>query len=316
MTVRAIVLFAIAWLAVSEARSNGPNSNCTSELLRIVASITRIDPANSTASIQKGTSIREGRVRDCVNAGETVVLKDKSQKVELLVRGKLVLVSHDTTPDGLYRVPAGAFDAVSTGASAWLSGFMDINRIMASPAQRPRPTYIPRGSESGEPAKVSPKPLSRVSLLSRLPTQLIASGSVLLLSWNDGTGPWTCRATAQGQRPVGESVSTTDNWWCGLRVEGSTPVRVIVEDALEQRLSWDIEVVSESRIPRPDWIAKPDQISAADRAAWALWLWSSAGPEWRLQALGMLNVSAEGSWLGGHAASSLLSDVPVIQPRR
>lgn len=293
--------------------------SCAHDLFSITGSIMRIKPADLPVKVlpNNGTSPEYRNIGGCLRPGEILSLqanKDKKHEVELFIKGKPVLITTGGTYNGTYKVPEGAVVTALESAIAFLEGIKELPSAIGIPPRKPIPTNIPRGdsANSKDQTPVPRQPLRNIHILRNLPKQEIASTAAIVLSWRNGESPWKCEGQDQDETTVIKSQSVSTGW-CEITINGQSPVQLSVKDARGDTISWNAAIVSPDVVPRPDWIKQTDKpLSSADRAAWAIWVWRTAGPRWRLQALSMLHEISEDSWLAAYLLNSILDDDPII----
>jgi hypothetical protein len=150
----------------------------------------------------------------------------------------------------------------------------------------------------------------------RLPSQRLTPAIAPIVTWKDGAAPFVCEAQS-GEGATLWTVKVPDSKRsCAFTSDLTKVSRVTVHDAQAQTVTWDITPASWSDVPRPEWISSASfSGSAADRTAWAFWLWKEAGPEWRLQALSMLNELASQEFLAGYLRDNILAETAGYAPR-
>lgn len=287
--------------------------DCSSGLLGIVASIERIDPPDLLVNVQRtpGAPTEQRKVDTCLRGGEIVTLhKNRVQKVQLFANGDFFWITAGPPHNGIYKVPES--QTILEKAKSYIDAIEDLKLAIRSSPQTSRGTFV-RGELDDKTPNLPPhQPLEHIRILRNLPTQQIASTAAIALSWREGTGPWKCEGLLRNM-PASESLSATTSW-CVLPSTKHPLTRLSVRDARGAQIGWNVITVSATVVPRPGWINQPeDRLSPADRTAWAIWVWRSAGPQWRLQAVSMLSETADKSWLAGYVFNSILNDAPLIQ---
>lgn len=288
---------------------------CSSGLLGVDASIYRIEPADLPVNVQSamGTQAEERKAGDCLRAGEILTLQNKAQKVVLFTKGDFKPITADPPQNGVYEAPKGI--SFSDKAAAWVNMLKELKSITSTPIRESTGTSTPRG-EADRDNNLAPmprQPLQNIKTLRHLPWQQISSNATVLLSWRGGESPWKCAGLGQDGAAVTEAQSVSGNW-CVLSIIQRPPMRLSVKDARGDKIGWNVATVSPAAVPRPEWIAQPETgLSSADRTAWAIWVWKSAGSQWRLQALSMLNENSKSSWLAGYVLNSILNDAPIVR---
>lgn len=313
IAVTSVFFVFLSLLSTNTTEAVEHTTGCSSDLLSVVASIYRIEPPNLPVNVQsaKGAQIETRKIHDCLRAGEILTLQDKAQKVELFIKNNFVRITAGKPFNGTYKVPEGV--PFSDKASAYIKAAVELFSITSSPLRTPTATGISRGDSDNDLLPSPRQPLRNIQTLRNLPTQQIASNTTAVLSWREGDGPWTCEGLAQDGATVTESESVSRGW-CVIPKTERPLVRLLVKDARGDKIGWNVSTVSSAAIPRPEWINQPEEtLSSADHTAWAIWVWRSAGPQWRLQALSMLNENSESSWLAGYVLNGILNDAPVVR---
>jgi hypothetical protein len=316
VTVATFVLFGfMEALLASTAKAAEPVSGCGAGLFSVVASVTRIKPANLPVKVQinQNAPAEDRKVGTCLKAGEILSLTQANQEVELFIKGKFVLVTSGPPFNGMYMIPHG-WAAASDAAAAWVAGLSDLPSAIGVPPHKPTATAISRGEPIDEKSQgtTSWQPLRHIQTLRNLPKQQIVANANVILSWRNGEGPWLCQGLSTDRANVGEAQSMSSGW-CAFRLTDRDTARLAVKDRRGDQIGWNVLVVSHADVPRPEWIkGSDDTITIPDRAAWAVWVWQASGPQWRLQSMSMLNEIAEESWLAGYVLNSILVDAPLV----
>lgn len=314
-TVASVFFGILSLLSTGATEAVEPTSGCSSGLLGVVASIYRIVPPDLPVNVQrtKEAQIEKRNIRACLKGGEILTLQNRAQKVQLLVNGKFVWITAGPSFRGSYKVPESV--SISEKAANFINGIGELASITSVPFRTPTPTGISRG-DSDDDNNLEPRPrqpLENIRTLRNLPTQQIASNAAVVLSWREGDGPWKCEGLDQDRATVTESQPVSSGW-CVLSIVQRPPVTLSVKDARGDQIAWNVTMVSPAAVPRPEWITQPETtLSPADRTAWAIWVWRSAGPQWRLQALSMINETSGSSWLAGYVLNSILNDAPLVR---
>jgi hypothetical protein len=291
----------------SIARAEAPR--CPDTLLGVRALVTRVDPVGQTFAKQLANGRQETiGVRGVVCVGDSVVLPAGGpvRQVELYVGSSIEVV----TPQKPFRNEGGVVASTKRAAQFVLQALGAVGELRAPPF--PTATES-RGGPAAEGAPV--RQVRPLPALKDLPAQRLTADTPPVISWRDGRGPYRCEA----RDDVGTATVTTsvgrDDAWCAFRAGTKGAVALLVIDARAGRTAWDIQPTGWAEVPRPDWVgADLRAVSGPDRAAWALWLWKNGGPEWRLQALGMLNLLAPTVWTAGYARDSILANLPELAP--
>jgi hypothetical protein len=99
---------------------------------------------------------------------------------------------------------------------------------------------------------------------------------------------------------------------CDIKVD-TNPARLEVRESggddllTGDNLTWRLTAASDRDLPRPPWLSRAKAIVGdADRTAWAVWLFKSGDPTWRLQSLSMLQSARGTVWFAGYFLDSVL----------
>lgn len=303
----AVALVSTAAATWSVASTPSP---CYGSALAIAAQVASVEPRG--AQLHKRTDWAAdvpASVGDFICRGESVHLAvgGPVTRAELFVNGEMRVL----TAGSRFDAPTGLL-AVGSGALSFLSRALEGLSTLRSPPDVPKPT-APRGGGGGDALDL---PVKRNRLLDRLPRQSFVGGLPLIVSWRDGTGPYRCEATSG----AGELLSTKDaeaqQSWCELSAPSGDLTQAHARDARGKAVSWGVRTVAWRDVPTPPWwTSSAVDGMPGDAIAWAWWLWTSAGPEWRLQALSMLHRDAERIWLAGYLRNIVLAEATEALPR-
>ena len=239
--------------------------------------------------------------------GESVVLAKNSpvKRVELYVGWRREWV----TPDHPFHNTGGVVSAAqqSIGFASRVLGLAKDVRAPPVPT-----TTAARGGADDAPSR----PLRTLRALSDLPTQRLTSDVAPVLAWREGSLPYRCEArNDRGDTVASAAAPDTHDAWCAFDRNAGGTVQLLVIDADSAQQSWDVGPARWTDVPKPAWLASDARgLAPGDRIAWALWLWKSAGPEWRIQALAMLNQLAPTTWAAGYARDCILAEMPNLTP--
>lgn len=287
---------------------------CPGGLFSIRAMVTRVQPADASlfrraaaggapVPLAVGGVLCEG---DALEFGPVA-----PTTVEIYEAGEVVTLDGRRGP---YRVRSGA-RAVLAAASAYIGSAFGGLGDLALPQDRPRPTASRGDAADAEGASA---PIRPVRPLRDLPRQRLSVEARPVLAWTGGTPPYACQAL-DADAEVRWSAGGLQTGWCGADADPAHTARLVVRDARGSSAGWNVQPAAADAVPRPPWLsgpAAPDAaLSSADRTAWAIWLWQSAGPEWRLQAVAMLDAQAGREWLARYFLDSVLGELPLLEPR-
>ena len=277
----------------------------------IQAMVTRIDP--STGKVGKrpvGGRSADVVVNGVLCEGETLLFPKGSEKVvvELYEAGRVVIVDARQEP---YTIRGGASEVLSA-ALAYVATAFEGALGLGLPPSRPQPTAS-RGKDAPEAA--STRQIQAILHLRNLPRQRITDGTRPVVAWREGAGPYACQALSDGTAVLWARTDL-DAGWCEFGADMQRTARLVVRDARGRSAGWNVVRAVWTEVPRPEWIALGTPVvSSADLTAWAIWIWEKAGPQWRLQSLGMLNAEASSEWLASYFLDSVLAETPLLAPR-
>jgi hypothetical protein len=258
--------------AMAQARSP-----CSEGWFTIRARVVMVEPASVVLHAIQGASRREVSLGALLCSGETLEVPSDSN-VEVLEAGRTIKVS----PRG-HQV--GASPAVRAAASAYVDGVLQI-------VQGLRPA-LPRALPTASRGRSAPESnYRRVRLISGLrdtPRQRLMADAQPVLAWRSGVEPYRCSVTSEDATRLWLTPPTAAGS-CNLSLLQTRATRVGVYDGYGYTAGINISIVDSSMIPLPPWGAGD---TTAERTAWAIWLWREGQPEWRLQAISMLNALAD-----------------------
>lgn len=296
---------------IDASRADPQVPPCAGGWLSVQAMVTRISPGTAKVSKRAGAGpVTDLKVAGVLCEGESLLFANAADGslVELYEAGKVVVVE---ARYGSYTVKSGVHAALSAAASyvnAALSGASDLG----PPPARPSPTGVRGDAASAQDAARQVRPILP---LRGLPRQKVSVGARLIVGWRDGVAPYSCEVH-DDDGPITSSRTSTSQGWCEMPADLRRAVRLVVRDGVGRSTGWNIAVITESQVPRPQWLpAGAGFAPGTDQTAWAIWLWQHGGPEWRLQALGMLNASAGSEFLAGYFVDRVLAEVPPIAHR-
>jgi hypothetical protein len=282
---------------------------CPGGLFSIQAMVTRVQPADSVlfripsaggapVALIAGGILCEG---DMLEFGPVA----SGVKVEIYEAGQVITVDGGL---GAYRVKSGA-RAVLAAASAYIATALGGVGDLAMPQDRPRPTAA-RGGEADEAAPIRP-----IRTLRDLPRQRLSTEARPVLAWTGGVPPYACQVL-DAETEVRWAAGGIESGWCKAETGEASAARLIVRDARGRSAGWNVRAAAPAEVPRPAWLpGAVVTLSSADRTAWAIWLWQDGGPEWRLQAVAMLDAQARDEWLARYFLDGVLGELPLLQPR-
>lgn len=279
-------------------------------VFNIAAQIVRVEPAGAslTRILRTGERKQVG-LNDVICRGETLLFAggDAQRAVLREADQRKVLL-----PAQSYVAPSGVVDAAER-AFSYLAGILRTVEALPPAADIPGPNAV-RGSQTpGQPSVQLP--VRRLTALEDLPRQRVVRGLRVALSWRGGAAPYRCEAVSRLGVAVRTSEAMAESSWCALDAGQVEVTQVAVRDANGRLATWNIELVSGSEVPRPDWLAPARETpSAAESTAWAWWLWQTGGAAWRLQALSMLHAHADTVWMAGYLRDQVLTETPQFAP--
>lgn len=285
-------------------------AKCPGGWFSVQAIVMHISPADAEV-LQR--SAHSSPTRIAVNTmlceGDTILFPKPNEAtvVELYRTGEMVLVE---SSKGAYTIRGGTRD-VSRAVRAYLDAAMDAVVNLDAPPPRTSPTAS-RGNLTSSPAE---EPIRTILPLRTLPRQLIAADTHPVVGWRGGMAPYACHALNESSEVIWTQGDVVAGW-CEFATTLLGAARIVVRDATGRSVGWNVAIVGWSNVPRPDWVpANASGLSAADVTAWAVWIWQTAGPEWRLQSLGMLNTAARTEWFANYFVDSVLAEAPPLRPR-
>lgn len=287
-----------------------PNPPCPQGWLGIQAQVTRVSPAStSLGRLPAGArAVVPLSIGGVLCEGDTLQFPTGSGDVvvDLYEAGRIVSVEARKGP---YKVMDGVRAKVSA-AAAYINAALEGIGELGLPQSRPQPT----ASRGGATAETS-SPIRAVKPLRDLPRQRLTPDVRPIVGWLGGAGPYACLALDDDGEPLWNQPGI-DTGWCNYATDLARAKRLIVRDAQGRSAGWNVAPASAEDVPRPPWVAVDAiKLSHADSTAWGIWLWQSAGPEWRLQAIGMLDAASKSEWLARYFVDSVLGEVPVLAPR-
>lgn len=305
----ALLVACTAWAAPAMSQVKIP---CSSGAFGIAAQIVRIDPPGATAT--RLLANRQEAVvglNDLICRGETLEFKGgTATRIELREGDrKVVRLASDpyTAENNFGQAAARAVD--------FIAGALRGIESLKPPPEMPEPTAIRAARLSATTANTAALQIRAMRLLQGLPRQRIVTDTPLLLSWRDGVAPYHCEAVSSNGDLVWRGDNPSAASWCQIPAGLSHTTQIMVRDAGGRIASWNINPVAWRDVPRPDWIVGNAGLwPSADSTAWAWWLWKTAAPSWRLQALAMLNQQAGQQWIAGYLRDQLLAEAAEFAP--
>lgn len=283
---------------------------CPGGWFGVQAQVTRINPANATVQVRNARGYSSVLVAPMVLCeGDTILFRNGSDGtvVELRLTGEWVQVEANKGP---YTIKGGT-RGVSHAARAYLDAALDVFSLGAPPP-RPNPTAS-RGN--GTAPAAAEEPIRTILHLRNLPRQRITADAHPVVGWRGGVAPYACQALNENADVIWAKAELGSGW-CEFGGRLDPAARLVVRDATGRSAGWNLAVVAWPNVPRPEWVrANMPDLSSADMTAWAIWIWETAGPEWRLQSLGMLNTAARAEWLASYFVDSVLAEAPPLRPR-
>jgi hypothetical protein len=293
------------------ALAAAPEPPCPRGWFGVQAIVTRINPANADVRLRsaRGNSSVLG-VNMTLCEGDTILFPNGSDGtvVELYKTGEMVQAEASKGP---YTIKGGTREA-SRAARAYLDAALDAVFNLGAPPPRPNPTAS-RGN--GASAAAAAEPIRTILHLRNLPRQRITADTHPVVGWRGGIAPYACQALNEGAE-VTWAQADLGVGWCEFGAGLDHAARLVVRDAAGRSAGWNVAVVAWPNVPRPEWVPRNmSDLSSADMTAWAIWIWQTAGPEWRLQSLGMLNRVGRTEWLANYFVDSVLAEMPPLRPR-
>ena len=304
----AALFIAACWIPAPAAPKEEP---CRRGWFGVQAIVTRISPASAT--VQK-LSAQGYSSKIAVNFalcdGDTIVFPDGGDGtvVELYKTGEVV---HVEASKGPYAIKGGA-RATIRAATAYVDAAFEALLNLGPPPPRPNPTAS-RGT--GASALAAEEHIQAILNLRNLPRQRVTADAHPIIGWRGGIAPYACQVLNDSSEVVW-TLANLGAGWCEFGASLGPAVRLVVRDAGGRSVGWNVATVPWLDVPRPEWVpVETSMLPSADRTAWAIWIWQRAGPEWRLQSLGMLNKAARVEWLANYFVDSVLAEVPPLKPR-
>ena len=242
--------------------------------------------------------------------GESLVFEEPGDgsEVELYENDKVVRVSAQTRS---YTVQGGV-QGVLEAAGSYLNSVMSGVPSLSAPPSRSKPTGA-RGSGDAPQDPASVRRVLPILPLRDLPPQRVTRDTGLVVGWVNGVGPYACEALDQDGALLWSRKDIAQAW-CEVPPGIDHVARVLVREHAGRSNGWNVQLANDRDIPRPPWLP-PGPPAGAERTAWAIWLWQEGGPQWRLQALGMLNALSASQFIAGYFVDTVLAEVPLVQPR-
>lgn len=297
------LLVCLLALLLPAAKISAAPADCAGGIFGVRAQVVRIVPPGAPVvkHAANQTSIPL-KLDDVVCSGETVVVDgDRVRTVELYVNGRRVVVE----PNRPYTAPGGV-RAVAKEMLTFVSDLIVGTNPLAAPSAIPSPTSTRGGEE---------EPFRQTNLLRGLPAQRMAREEAALLSWRGGEGPYVCEARNESGTTVSRTQLSDTTSWCKVGLTDARTITLTAKDARGGSVTWTVTPAASNEIPRPAWVgSNTTALSDEERTAWALWLWKEGGPAWRLQALGMFDRLAPGTWLAAYVRDGVLADSKKLTP--
>lgn len=279
-------------------------ADCPGGLLGVAAQIVTIEPQG--AALLR-TNVKDQKVQAVAGQhlchGESVAVPAAGQAVSAVLHA-----------GGQRRVleRGQSFSAVATStvpnvqAVALLDSLQLPDGGLRIAPDVPEPRLVRSG---GEGATGPALQLTTLRTLRSLPRQALTEDVAPVLAWREGVGPYTCNiVSVQGDVITSRSADERSSW-CALPAGQTNATQLLVRESRGPSVTWNVRWVDWADVPRPRTLPSlSPTASAADRAAWALWLWREAPPAWRLQGLAMLHQLAPQAWLAGYARDLILAD--------
>jgi hypothetical protein len=277
---------------------------CVNGVFDVKAQVVFIDPADGVPT-KRAINGQETdlELNGVLCSGESISLpaNGKVRQIVIYQAGKNVLVRAGDPP---FKVKSGIL-AYAGRALAFADGLLGAAGELGAP-----PDIAVDTTSRSSLSELSAAPW----LGADLPPQRLTRDLAAIVMWDGGSGPFTCSVQSKRAKILWKRKSERVRW-CELRSSLTGSSRLVVHDAAGHSLSWTIARAPWSDVPRPEWISvAQSSVPPADRTAWALWLWTTAGPEWRLQALSMLNDLARSEFLARYARDSILAGTEEFAP--
>jgi hypothetical protein len=302
-----LVLVAAPFLLISSPASADPPL-CPG-FFGVRAMVLRIEPPGATPRKQRvdggGTPIK---VDDLLCVGESLILPEGGavQKVVLYSAGRAITI----TPGHPY-LASGGMSAYALKALAFLSSVVDGVENLTPPAEEATGTHSRQIPSEAHP-------LASIASLHGLPPQRLVAGTNPVVGWRGGVAPFACRAVNDTGTAVGSAQAGAAHR-CTFSAGVAGASRLIAVDSASGVEGWRLgDRAAWPEVPRPPWIPSAlgaKNLTSADATAWALWVWMTAGTQWRLQALSMLDGLADAEWMAGYLRDAILAEDPRVSPR-
>jgi hypothetical protein len=279
-------------------------ADCPGGLLGVAAQIVSVQPEGAalmrtTAENQKVQAVAGQHLCH----GESVAVPPAGQPVSavLHVGGQRRVLER-----GQSFAAAAASAALNAQAVALLDSLQLPDGGLRIAPDVPEPRLV---RSAGEGATGPALQLTTLRTLRSLPRQALTGDVAPVLAWREGVGPYTCNiVSVQGDVITSRSADERSSW-CALPAGQTNATQLLVRESRGPSVTWNVRWVDWADVPRPPTLPSlSPTASAADRAAWALWLWREAPPAWRLQGLAMLHQLAPQAWLAGYARDLILAD--------
>ena len=290
------------------AQKSDIQSPCKRSVLGTAGVIYRVVPSSSSVSIEgvDGT-IRTAVADDCLSGGETLRVPKETERVVIYDGVDLIAVERL----GSYKAKRG-LAGTTRAAMDYLGRFLDAVQRNGIPSRQPDAI---RGI-GFSPAARTRQTFRMVGSLHVPAVQRVIAGSTLTVGWQGGRAPWHC--LLYGEDNAAASKLDVSKPQCDIKVDTKVPARLEVgESGSDNVLAWRLTTASDHDVPRPPWLFETKETAGdADRTAWAVWLWKSGDPAWRLQSLSMLQSARSTVWFAGYFLDSVLLDrgVELIRP--
>jgi hypothetical protein len=278
---------------------------CEGGWLKVRAQIIAIDPPNKKVTIRRASgSSKDFGIDAMLCEGDKLSLPPGVESVELYEAGRTYKVEKSG-----HAVQGGATAGISK-ASEYLKAALSGVSAFSAPAPRPTAT----AARGGDAAAVS-LPIKGILSLRELPRQKLVRDVPVIVGWRDGASPYACEVVDDLGDVIGNTPGVKAGWCEFGKLDGAGRLRV--RDANRRSEGWNVALVPWSEVPRPDWIAASATrtLAGGDLAAWGIWLWSQPLPEWRMQAMAMLNAASRREWLAQSFLDHILAETPLVQPR-
>lgn len=303
-----VLLFGCALTSAAGAQTPTRARPCGS-WFSVSATIARIDPRNGTVKIIDAKGVeRPGSVNAVVCSGETV-------KVE---KGTSVVLYEAGTNRSLSGGNGAASEYVAGGSPAIvdaIGNYVASVLSLVTSVDTPQPEARPLNARGGASEQATTEAFRPIAALRGLPLQQLTRDVTPSLGWRGGAGPYRCVVSSAAGEVVWKSPFLAVDTCTLAKVANG--VSVVLEDSSKAQFRLNLRPVEWNGVPRPEWLppgtARP---TPAELAAWAIWLWRSGGPEWRLQSLGMLRGAAGTHWLARNFLDQILNETPLVPPSK